>query len=205
VAFVGVMFDSKTGANLSDAVVERSQQLLKIRGGNVAQTVPQPAKSGREDSILGVLMSESVPGVTEGQLSEQTVFVFFDPRCHYCHELYKNTRAVMKAGASIKWIPVNSLGASGMPLSAEALRGGMPVIDAIFMGRLKSAFGISNQEKDVITSNSQLHAEIVKRFGMERATPTILFRDVNAKMSILQDDGSNRAAMSAAFRKGAVR
>lgn len=205
VAFVGVMFDSKTGKNLSDAMVERSQQLMQARSGNPAKAAPQPGNGGSPTSVLGVLMSKAVAGVTEGSLSEQTAFVFFDPRCHYCHELYKNTRKLAQAGASIKWIPVNTLGDVGMPLSAEALRGGMPMIDAISTGRLKNASGISDQEKQAIASNTQLHAEIVKAFRMERATPTIVFKDVNAKMSILQDDGSNRAALAAAFGKGATR
>ena len=205
VAFVGVMFDSKTGKNLSDAMVERSQKLIMNRTGYMAPPTSQLGNVGSSPSILGTLMSKSVAGVTEGQLSEQTAFVFFDPRCHYCHELYKNTRKLAQAGASIKWIPVNTLGDLGMPLSAEALRGGMPVVDAISMGRLRSASGLSEQEKQAIASNTQLHAEIVKTFRMERATPTIVFRDVNAKMSILQDDGSNGAALAAAFGKGVAR
>lgn len=205
VAFVGVMFDSKTGKNLSDAMVERSQQLIQSRVGSVAQAAPQPSNAGQSSSILEILMSKSVAGVTEGKLTEQTTFVFFDPRCHYCHELYKNTRKLAQAGASIKWIPVNTLGEPGMPLSAEALRGGMPVIDALSMGRLKSGSSMSDQEKQAIVNNTQLHAEIVRTFHMDRATPTIVFRDVNAKMSILQDDGSNKVALAAAFGKGAVR
>lgn len=200
VAFVGVMFDAKTGANLSDAFVDRGQKLL---AGQIKPLVHVP----KESSVPGVsvashLGSAAVAGITEGAANPaQITYVFFDPRCPYCHKLYQNTRAAAKAGKSIKWIPVNTLGDEGVGLSALTLRQGRPGLDDLSNGRMGKggAIPVSTKERADIQANTQLLKAIVQQAGLPAATPTIVFQDLNGKLSVIQDDGSDKKALAAAF------
>lgn len=46
---------------------------------------------------------------------ESTLYIVYDPRCPYCHEMYEKTRKIdMKAkGVTIKWLPTVALGNEG--------------------------------------------------------------------------------------------
>ena len=47
--------------------------------------------------------------IAEGK-GPHVVYIFFDPNCPYCHNLYINTRAQVKAGKlQLRWIPVGIL------------------------------------------------------------------------------------------------
>lgn len=205
--FVGVLFDSATGKNLSDPFVERSQVL--VGKGSPAQVAPPavnanptgtPAPSAAE--IARHFYSNEVAGILEGKASpERTTYVFFDSRCPYCHGLFNATRAVAKQGATIKWIPVNTLGAQGVPLSAEALRTGIPGMEALSRGGLRGVEP-TNLEREHIQANTALFGAIVRQVGKEAGTPTIVFQAPNGKLTVIQDDGSDKAAFAAAFRVG---
>jgi len=54
---------------------------------------------------------DKLAGVREGNAAPQdTVYLFFDPRCPYCHQAYRATRKAVQQGFSIKWIPTDVLG-----------------------------------------------------------------------------------------------
>ena len=42
-----------------------------------------------------------------------------------------------------------------------------------------------------------------RQVGKDAATPTIVFQAPNGKITVVQDDGSDKAAFAAAFRAGA--
>ncbi|OOR90203.1 hypothetical protein B0181_04830 [Moraxella caviae] len=44
---------------------------------------------------------------------EDTVYVFYDPRCPYCHSLFDKTRDIKASGRTIKWLPTVALGNRG--------------------------------------------------------------------------------------------
>ncbi|MEA9392136.1 hypothetical protein SJI19_16555 [Acerihabitans sp. TG2] len=48
-----------------------------------------------------------------------TVYIFIDPKCPWCHKAYKNTRNIVAKGFTIKWIPTNLRG--GQRLSSAIL------------------------------------------------------------------------------------
>lgn len=204
VTFVGVLFDSATGKNLSDPFVERSQALMGKAAPAAAPQAPATAVPGGQGSAFTKrFYSDEVAGMIEGKASpEGTTYVFFDPRCPYCHGLFNATRQVAKQGASIKWIPVNTLGAQGVPLSAEALRLGIPGMEALAKGTLR---GVEPTilERERIQANTALFAAVVRQVGKDAATPTIVFQAPNGKLTVVQDDGSDKAAFAAAFRVGA--
>lgn len=55
---------------------------------------------------------------------EDTVYVIYDPRCPYCHEMFRKTRNINLAekGVTIKWLPTVALGnPSGENSDAEKL------------------------------------------------------------------------------------
>lgn len=210
VTFVGVMFDSATGQNLSEAIVERSQQLAGVN-----KPAPAPAVAGVADAagatapaagrgpVAQHLFSDEVAGVMEGKGNAAgTTYVFLDPRCPYCHNLFNNTRTVARQGAAIKWIPVNTLGEAGVPLSAEVLRKGMPAMQPLSSGTLQGV-DPTVMERERIKANTTLLQAIVRQVGKEPATPTIVFQAPNGKFSVIQDDGSDKQAFAAAFRSGA--
>lgn len=70
---------------------------------------------------------DNLAGVREGNAPPQdTVYLFFDPRCPYCHQAYRATRKAVQQGFSIKWIPTDVLGEppgqpSGMRLASGIL------------------------------------------------------------------------------------
>lgn len=209
VTFVGVLFESATGKNLSDAFVERSQALIGKAPPAATAPAPvaaaKPSAGGIPSSAGGITKhfhSNEVAGVMEGKASpEATTYVFFDPRCPYCHGLFNTTRAVAKQGAAIKWIPVNTLGAQGVPLSVEALRNGIPGMAALARGGLRGVEP-SIMERERIQANTALFGAIVRQVGKDAATPTIVFQAPNGKLTVLQDDGSDKVAFAAAFRVG---
>ena len=203
----GVLFDSASGKNLSDAFVERSQALVN-KASPLAVTPQADVKpaGGLAPTAGGIAKhfhSDEVAGVMEGKASpEGTTYVFFDPRCPYCHSLFSATRVVAKQGAAIKWIPVNTLGAQGVPLSAEALRKGVPGMEALARGGLRGVEP-TVMERERIQANTAFFGAVVRQVGKEAATPTIVFQAPNGKLTVVQDDGSDKAAFAAAFRVGA--
>ncbi len=220
VTFLGVMFDSKTGANLSDKLLPPDQQpVKKVAEPSPAvqrqDPLPQSAYAKRDaisghmqaleagekkgQSLADHMVSDKVFGVVEGKSSKDTVFVFIDPRCPYCHALYHNTRYSAKAGKSIKWIPVNTLGDEGVPKSAQLLKDGVKSLDAMANDKL-AGITPSADDRRRIDENTAFMYVLAQKMGVPMATPTILFRsEKTGKLVIAQDDGSNAAILKAAF------
>lgn len=194
-ALVGVMFDAKTGANLSESFLEHSYALIGRDPKPKADVVIV-------NQVAQHLASPEVVGVVEGKAeATKTTFVFFDPRCPYCHNLFANTREQAKRGANIKWIPVNTLGEPGVPISAAILRKGKPALVEVMAGHLKDGVPPTMDERAKIEANTVLFGAIVRQLGKKPATPTFLFQDGNGKLTVVQDDGSNKVALTAAFGK----
>lgn len=210
VAFVGVMFDAQTGANLSDVVVQRAENLAKngakpkdsLGSGVASEVAAAPNRPANADvqKISSRLSSAVVAGITEGKGSPgETTFVFFDPRCPYCHKLYLNSRDLVVRGATVKWIPVNTLGDAGLPISAEVLRRGLPGLEAMANGRLLGGPPVSEKSRTEIEANTVFMKMVTQQAGLTPATPTIVFQGKTGKFSIIQDDGSDKVALAASF------
>ena len=121
----GVMWDAASGANLSDSYITKDLSVSK--SGGQAQKPEQVQGSAGSAEILGVA---SLTGVKEGNASaDKTLYIVFDPRCPYCHNVYKKTRDFVKSGGTIKWLPVTVLGdnANGMRLVAQIMQSKNPV------------------------------------------------------------------------------
>lgn len=68
----------------------------------------------QKDGIPEALqMIDGLSGAKEGNAAPQdTVYIFYDPRCPWCHKTFDATRSYVKKGYSIKWIPTVALGRS---------------------------------------------------------------------------------------------
>ncbi|SFF31638.1 hypothetical protein [Paracidovorax wautersii] len=217
VTMVGVLFDSKTGENLSDSYVDRANA-MRVSGAASVPVVPRaagtnatPGISAKEvfagraahQPIAEMLFSSTVAGVVEGNGTPvNTAYVFFDPQCGYCHELYRRTRQVVKSGKSIKWIPVNVLGDKGIPLAAEVLRQGMPAMERLASSSLQASSAPTPLEREQIRNNTRFFNDIAHQAGKQMATPTTVFARPDSKFGVMQDDGSNAKAFAAAFGTG---
>ena len=241
VAMIGVMFDAKTGENLSDrmlpanpvpnpaAVVAEAQAKAAAKPQAEGPFVPPPVsprpappkaemdkvfndgplrenmaainKASSDGKTLSEhLRSDKVPGVLEGRASIKTAFVFFDPRCPYCHNLYDNTRKAAGKGASIKWIPVNTLGDQGLPVSNQLLKDGASALPAWYKNALP---GVAPNpiERSRIDMNTALFFMITNKLGEKPATPTILFmNEKSGRLVLAQDDGTAQGLIDNAFK-----
>lgn len=106
----GVLWDAKTGANLSDAFIP--------------DAAAKKSQSGIPDAIRDI---DTLVGFKEGKgPAARTLFIMFDPRCPHCHNVFKKTRAFVSSGGTIKWIPLTILGRKeeGAKLVADILQSG---------------------------------------------------------------------------------
>lgn len=235
VVMLGVMFDGKTGENLSDRLlpidqqaaqrqapfapaVESGQAAVASNAAAVPNVQPQEASKINSQQVMehlrtadkavsdaktmaSYLNSDKVPGVTEGKAAlDKTTFVFFDPLCPVCHDLFTNTRKAIKdGGRAIKWIPVNILGDHGLPLSNQILKEGAGSLAALNQGRLPG-IALNGNERTVIDHNTAFMYMLSKKMGINVATPTILFNNPKSgKLAVAQGDASEQPMYQAAF------
>lgn len=132
VIFTGILWDAKTGKNISD-------QFLPSQPTRAPAEVPAAVPGERKVSALDGKYTGAIPeaiktvasldGIQEGKGDpSNTVYIIFDPRCHYCHDAYALTRKYVKKGYAIKWIPSLALGdpAGGAPVAAAIMQSKKP-------------------------------------------------------------------------------
>lgn len=128
----GVLWDAGTGRNLSDAYIT-PQMAIGPAGLSSAAATPAGAVPGSAPTAINSLAISGVAqlaGIKEGKAPvERTLFIMFDPRCPYCHNVYRKTRDFVANGGTIKWIPTTILGdkANGSRLVADIMQASNPV------------------------------------------------------------------------------
>jgi|GEM_PF-4770445 hypothetical protein len=137
--WAGDMWRSNDGENISSGITVEymekngSQYIPSNPSGAAVLTAPAPAPTPIPETIdsnKGVgtakfIMDgkwvgdvpdvlkklDSFSSIKEGSgEAGDTVYIFIDPRCPWCHKTYQNTRVIVKKGYTIKWIPTNLLG-----------------------------------------------------------------------------------------------
>ncbi len=69
---------------------------LKWKGSNIPEAL----------SLL-----DSMSGVTQGKgKAQDTLYVFYDPRCPWCHRTFNTLQDYIKKGYTVKWLPTVALG-----------------------------------------------------------------------------------------------
>lgn len=121
----GIMWDAKTGTNLSDAFI--TPDMTSAPSPGAAPEGAQFAPGKIPEAIKGI---EMLAGVREGKAGPgKTLYIMFDPRCPHCKAVYRKTRDFVASGGTIKWIPVTTLGRpeEGARLVADILQASSPV------------------------------------------------------------------------------
>lgn len=140
--FTGVLWDAKSGVNVSDRFRPRTQPAHL--GVPEAQPLAPPVRAvaAMDGEFPGeipesIATIDGLAGFKEGQGGPaDTVYIVFDPRCPYCRAAYRGTRAYVAKGATIKWIPAVALGnpQDGIPLAATVLQSDDPEVLARVLG-----------------------------------------------------------------------
>ncbi|WP_262378275.1 thiol:disulfide interchange protein DsbG [Pseudomonas sp. WS 5532] len=164
----GMMFDVQ-GTNLTTVDLGRTNV------PNLAQA-PDEKLSAAQRSALWEKVSK-LNWFSEGT-SSRIIYVFFDPSCAYCHELWGMLRTPVSAGeVQVRWIPVSLLRVSSSELSASiyarsAKGEQLSVIMAEMANRQLQTAPVSEEVKQRLADNLAVFREA----GFRRI-PMILYRD----------------------------
>ncbi len=142
----GNLWNTVDRKNISDninlkALNYASPEFQKRVLGNTTQAISangkganQPAQQNFTAEIVGnfngqtpeiIKLLDQSAGYKEGKgNATDTLYVFYDPRCKWCHEAYYKTRNYVKNGFTIKWLPTLALGQSesGYRMAASILQ-----------------------------------------------------------------------------------
>lgn len=108
-----------------------------------------------------------------------TVYIIYDPRCPYCHQLFEDTRKIdLKAkGATIKWLPTTALGESTDAIAQAAAGMRAKTVDEFAAALGKDAVkaeAVTDKEKQAIKDNFALFYEAHKTaFAGKSTTPSV--------------------------------
>lgn len=192
--FTGIVWDALTGKNMSDALLTKPP----IKEGAVKATplIPQNVSDGIQAGVRIPAMQgaftgaipesiktvNSLAGIKEGQGSlADTVYIIIDPRCPYCRKAYNATRAYVKKGFSIKWIPTLALGdpASGLPLAATLLQSKSSDVWARVLGAHESikTQPTKETEESLSLSLSFMQAAFEQNKGGQAGVPVAFYLD----------------------------
>ncbi|MBN2691129.1 MAG: thioredoxin fold domain-containing protein [Burkholderiaceae bacterium] len=131
--------------------------------------------------------------ITEGT-GQRALYIFFDPNCPFCHELYKKLRAfVGKDGVQFRWIPLGMLTASSLPKAAAILQAPDP-IKAFYKnendydfaangqpgGGIEPAETISPKSREALAANLALYNS-QKLFGV----PVVVWRKADGRADMM--------------------
>lgn len=167
----GELFDIKSGNQITAKIQEA---FYKIAGQPTdAPAATAAAQPGEPDLTPGQALGEwegETPAVfTEtlellGGFKEDpsispanTVYVVYDPRCPYCHEMFEASRKLdLKAkGLTIKWLPTVALGVSGEndPIIGQAAYG----LDAKNAAEFALSFTAPKGSKPTVDKVTDVH------------------------------------------------
>lgn len=205
VMIVGTLFEASTGTNLSDKYVLQPNTPpatpMAFNTPMAADLMPATTAMQRDplDYMRNTLQGIwDTPTGKAPAASAPVVYVFFDPLCRFCHALYRNTRHYIARGVTIKWIPVDALGPRSPPLSSSMLRGGKATLDRMADGGLTPVTA-SAEERKAIEANTLMATALASTIGKNVATPMIVYRERNDKLSVQFDDGSTPHIMKNVF------
>lgn len=161
----GVMFDTR-GANLTTVDLART--------AIVAPVSPDSQSAGDLGQVWK--QADKLNWLGEGD-AERVMYVFFDPNCAYCHELWGMLRVPIAAGdVQVRWIPISILRASSNELNAaiyqQAATEGVLVPMAEMAKRQLQPATVTEEIRQSLAGNLALF----RQAGFRR-TPMMLFQE----------------------------
>lgn len=184
VVFAGEGFNVYNGQMLSasgTSAVKNGEDVPGSRSfafeGNYTGTVPN-----------GLSLLNDLPGYVEGDASPfKTLYVFFDPKCPYCHKAFSQTRKYMKEGYAIKWIPVDFVGGDQSKELASLL---LTTTDKTQISKMGLNFTPSNVFMNIMTASTRSRMDELVTAATEINTK---FKDViNVQKRYEEIDSNSR-------------
>ncbi len=140
---------------------------LAAAGGLVAGGLPVAGADGSAQAAAVLAAIEGATSIRQGD-GPRRLYVFFDPNCPYCHQLYlKLTPRLARDDLQVHWVALGMLTASSLPKAAAILQA---------PDRLK-AFELNEHDYD-FAANGQPGGGIVPATTIEPATRRLLQRNL---------------------------
>jgi hypothetical protein len=137
-------------------------------------------------------VSKGSVGINVGQMmSGRTAYVFFDPRCNHCGDLFHNM-AEFEGKVHVVWVPVARLGPLSGEIGASILGAPIP-LDALKMNEENARTNGENYKinpddvvkmSPVIDANSKLLREIFPKKPIE-GVPFTLYKNNNDPVKMM--------------------
>lgn len=125
--------------------------------------------------------------IQDGADNGNAVYVFFDVNCIFCHYIWKASQPYIKAGASVRWVPVAILRQDSLTKAAAILEADNPL--AVFTeqsvkftsGGIKGKADVSANTRNKLDANKDLMSD----FGFG-GTPAVLYKDAQGKVKVVE-------------------
>ena len=179
---------------LSRSISSARRRLLRLlSAAALLGTLPiVQAQSARQAEGVLVHIAKAT-FIAEGA-GKRVVYIFFDPNCPYCHQLYKKLRPfVGKDDVQFRWIPLGLLTPSSLPKAAAILQASDP-LQAFYKneddydfaangqpgGGIEPAKDISPKVRDELAANLALYNS-QNLFGV----PVVIWRKADGRADML--------------------
>lgn len=127
-----------------------------------------------------------VEGASKG--AKNTIYVFVDPNCPFCHYAWLALQPYEKAGLQVRWIPVATLGPTSMPKAIEV----MAAADRLAAFRKMEenqgkpwapSSQASEAAQPALAAAIRQNGELMQRFGIA-GTPGVIWKDKQGKVQV---------------------
>ena len=177
------------GARSMRRHVLRSLALLPVVGRLPLARAAQ--STGQADAVWSQMHESTWIGEGRGT---RVLYIFFDPNCPYCHQLYGMLRAfVGKADVQLRWVVLGMLTPSSLPKAAAILQAANP-LQAFHTNEADYDFAANGQPGGGITPATTItpkaREKLARNLAIYRAhklfgVPVLLWRTASGRAALL--------------------
>ena len=175
-----------------------SSLLLAAFAGCSPQEAPKPASTKQEVSVD--LVAAQAKGFTVGALmSNNTVYVFFDPQCPHCGHLWEASKP-LQSKVKFVWIPVGWINPSstsqGAALLSAANPGALMSEHEASLLALKGGIAATSDIAPDIAQAIKANTALLNSFGAE-SVPLVIAKNLKTGQTVRSDNAMDTAALAA--------
>lgn len=163
-------------------------------GNNNSTNAPKAAAM----AVSIAAIQADAKGFTVGSpMSARSVYVFFDPQCPHCADLWESAKP-LKAQAKFIWIPVSLISKASTAQGATLLAAKDPVatMDAHEISLRSQQGGISaGSDIEAQRAMVEKNTELMTRFGFA-SVPTLVAKHAQTGELVTQEGSSSTAALA---------
>jgi thiol:disulfide interchange protein DsbG len=172
--------------------------LLAVGCGDAPSGGTPSASSSQPLAVSVQAVASGTKGFSVGSaMSARTVYVFFDPQCPHCNELWEAAKP-LKSQARFVWIPVGLLNPSSTAQGATLLAAADPVaaMDEHEASMRKRAGGIgAGSNLDAHKESVAANTAVLTRFGFT-SIPTIVATHAQTGALVAKEGALPTAALA---------